>query len=133
MAQNTARGTPARVLLLFALLTGGVVVAAWRDSLRRAELEHVTWPTAVGDTVFHKPADLPVRAAIHGGVFLLEEVPGENLQRRDDGMFRVPLAVAEPRLYTISESWPAGEVPPLYLKTAHGEYVKVALRRPEQP
>ena len=46
MAHNTARGTPARVLLLFALLAGGVTVAAWRDSLRRTELEHVAWPTA---------------------------------------------------------------------------------------
>lgn len=133
MAQNTARGTPARVLLLFALLTGGVVVAAWRDSLRRTELERVTWPTAVGDTAFHQPGDLPLPLAIPGGDFSLVEVPGENLQRRDDAIFRVPLAVSEPRLYTISESWPAGEVPPLYLKTALGEYVKVSLRRAEQP
>jgi hypothetical protein len=82
MAQNTARGTPAKVLLLFALLTGAVAVSAWRDWLRR-----------------------------------------------DDEMFRVPLAVPLPRLYTISESWPADSVPPLYLKAAPGEYLRVALRK----
>jgi len=131
MSRNTARGTPAKVLVLFALLTGVVVVAAWRDSLRRADLERVTWPTATGDNSFHQPGGPPLELQAQGSVFSLEEEPGERLQQRDDRMFRVPLAVAVPRLYTTSETWPAGELPPLYLKTAPGEYQKVSLKKPE--
>jgi len=130
MAQNTARGTPGKVLLLFALLTGAVAVSAWRDWLRRSELERITWPTALGDTSYYQPGSAPVPLTVKGAAYLLEEQPGEKLQRRDDEMFRVPLAVPGPRLYTISESWPADSVPPLYLKAAPGEYLRVALRKP---
>lgn len=128
-AQNTARGTPARVLLLFALLTGVVAVAAWRDSLRRREIEHISWPTALGDTDYYKPGGDAIPVAVHGNVFTLHEVPGETRQSRDDQMFRVPLAVPVPRLYTPSETWPAGELPPLYLKTEAGEYQRMELRK----
>lgn len=131
MSRNTARGTPAKVLVLFALLTGVVVVSAWRDSLRRADLERVTWPTATGDNSFHQPGGPPLELKTQGSVFILEEETGERLQQRDDFMWRVPLAVPVPRLYTTTESWPAGEVPPLYLKTAPGEYLKVSLQKPE--
>ena len=129
MAQNTARGTPARVLVVFALLAGGVTVAAWRDSLRRNELEHITYPTAVGDTDYYKPGFEPVSLVVQGSAFVLRELPGETHQSRDDRMFRVPLAVPAPRLYTPAETWAAGEVPPLYLKTAPGEYQRMELRR----
>ena len=54
---------------------------------------------------------------------------GERLPRRDDRMWRVPLAVPHPRLYTTTEFFPEGEVPPLYLKTGPGEFVKVELRK----
>ncbi len=130
MSQNTARGTPGKVLLLFALLTGAVAVSAWRDWLRRSEVERVTWPTALGDTDYYQAGAEPIPLAVKGSAYLLEEQPGEKLQRRDDEMFRVPLAVPVPRLYTISESWPADSVPPLYLKAAPGEYLRVALRKP---
>jgi hypothetical protein len=130
MAQNTARGTPAKVLLLFALLTGAVAVSAWRDWLRRSEIERVTWPTALGDTDYHQAGSEPMKILVKETAYQLEEQPGEKLLRRDDEMFRVPLAVPLPRLYTISESWPADSVPPLYLKAAPGEYLRVALRKP---
>ena len=127
MAQNTARGTPARVLLLFALLSGVVVVAAWRDALRRRDIEHVTYPTAVGDTAYYKPGSEPVKITVGDAVFTLQERPAEIRISRDDRMFRVPLAVPVPRLYTVSETWPAGEIPELYLKTAPGEYQRMEL------
>lgn len=129
MAQNTARGTPARVLVLFALLTGAVTVTAWRDSLRREELEHIAYPTAVGDTAYYKPGAESVPLTVQGSVFALHELPGETRQSRDDKMFRVPLAVPVPRLYTPAETWPSGEVPPLYLKTAPGEYQRMELKK----
>ena|SRR5436190_22917792 len=129
MAQNTARGTPARVLVVFALLAGAVAVAAWRDSLRREELEHISFPTAVGDTDYYKPGAEAVPLSVQGTLFTLREVSGETRQSRDDKMYRVPLAVPVPRLYTPSETWPAGEVPPLYLKTAPGEYQRMELRK----
>jgi hypothetical protein len=116
MAQNTARGTPAKVLLLFALLTGAVAVSAWRDWLRRSD--------------YHQAGSEPMKILVKETAYQLEEQPGEKLLRRDDEMFRVPLAVPLPRLYTISESWPADSVPPLYLKAAPGEYLRVALRKP---
>ncbi len=126
MAQNTARGTPARVIILFALLTGAVTVVAWRDS-QRGDSGGVRYPTAIGDTTYFKPGSEALHIAIHDSVFLLAEETGEVFQRRDDRMWRVPLAVPRPRLYTTTETFPEDEVPPLYLKTGPGEYVKVAL------
>src|SRR5688572_12181705 len=124
MAQNTARGTPARILIIFSLLAGAVVVSALRDS-RRAESGSIRYPTAVGDVAWFKPGSGPLQLAVHGAVFSLHEESGERLQRRDDLMFRVPVAVPEPRLYTTTDSFPENEVPPLYLKVADGEYVRV--------
>lgn len=128
MAQNTPRGTPARVLILFALLTGVTVVSALRDS-RRPGLASVSYPTAVGDTDFHRPGDRPLQIAVHGSIFSLHEEADERLHRRDDRMFRVPLAVSVPRVYTTAESFSGEELPPLYLKAGHGEYVRVGLQK----
>ena len=127
MAQNTARGTPARVIILFALLTGAVAVVAWRDA-QRQEKGAIRYPTAIGDMSYFKPGGEPVPVSIHGSVFSLAGETGEVLKRRDDRMWRVPLAVPQPRLYTTTETFPDGEVPPLYLKTGPGEFVKVELR-----
>ncbi len=127
MAQNTARGTPARVIILFALLTCAVAVVAWRNAQEK-KTGAVRYPTAIGDTSYFKSGGEPLQIAIHGDVFNLAEESGEVLRRRDDRMWRVPVAVSQPRLYTTSESFPPGEVPPLYLKSGRGEYVKVELR-----
>ena len=128
MIRNTPRGTPARVLILFGLLASVVVISAMRDA-RRQDAERITYPTAVGDTEFYRPGNEPLRVAVHGSFFSLHPEPGEPFQRRDDQMFRVPLAVAVPRLYTTGESWPDDRIPPLFLKAGHGEYVKVELRK----
>lgn len=136
MVQNTARGTPARVIILFALLTGAVAVVAWRDR-EPGESGGVRYPTAIGDTTYFKPGSEPLHIAIQGSVFMLAEENGDLLQCRDDRMWRVPLAVPQPRLYTTTESFPADEIPPLYLKTGPGEYVRVTLRKestkPQEP
>lgn len=124
MAQNTPRGTPARVIIIFALLAGAVVVSAWRDALR-GRGGSISYPTAVGDTAFHKPGSPPLQITVSGATFTLNEQNGERLQCRDDRMFRVPLPVPTPRLYATTKSFPPEEVPPLYLKTAEGEYVRV--------
>jgi len=131
MAQNTPRGTPARVLIIFALLTGAVVVSALRDS-RRAESGRIRYPTAVGDTTYYTPGSGPVQISVQGSHFALHEVSGERLQRRDDRMFRVPLGVPEPRLYATTSSFPEQEVPPLYLKVGDGDYVRMELREAEE-
>jgi hypothetical protein len=127
MAQNTARGTPARILIIFSLLAGAVVVSALRDS-RRADTGMIRYPTAVGDITYHTPGTGPLQIAVHGSIFTLSEESAERFQRRDDLMFRVPLAMPEPRLYTTTDTFPEHEVPPLYLKVADGEYVRVELR-----
>ncbi len=127
MPQNTARGTPARVIILFALLTGGVAVLSWREAQRK-EKGAIRYPTAIGDMSYFTPGGDPVAVSIHGSNFSLSEETGELLKRRDDRMWRVPLAVPRPRLYTTTETFPEGEVPPLYLKTGPGEFVKVELR-----
>jgi hypothetical protein len=126
MAQNTPRGTPARVLILFALLTGAVAVSTIQDARREGDFR-ITYPTAVGDDSYYRPATEPLQIAVHGTVFNLREDPAERIQRRDDRMFRVPLAVPVPRLYTPSNSFSPNEVPPLYLKIADGEYLRVEL------
>ncbi len=132
MAQNTARGTPARVIILFALLTCAVAVVAWRNAQEK-KTGAVRYPTAIGDTTYFKAGTEPLQVAIHGTVFSLAEETGEIMRRRDDRMWRVPVVVSQPRLYTTSESLPSGEVPPLYLKSGPGEYVKVELRQAVTP
>jgi hypothetical protein len=132
MAQNIPRGTPARVLLIFALLLGAVVVSSIQDA-RRQDGFRITWPTAVGDDTYHKPGGEPLQIVVNGSAFSLHEDASERLQRRDDRMFRVPLAVPVPRLYTTSNSLPPNEVPPLYLKTGDGEYMRVELGEKIQP
>ena len=131
MIRNTPRGTPARVLILFGLLASVVVISALRDA-RRPELARIGYPTAVGDVDYHKPGTAPLRVAVHGSYFTLEDA-SEHLQRRDDQMFRVPLAVSSPRLYTTSEAFPEDRIPPLYLKTAPGDFVRVELRKAQAP
>ena len=96
MAQNTPRGTPARVLILFALLTGAVVVAAFRDSLTE-NADRISYPTAVGDFTYHTAGTEPPPIPVEGGVLTLREDVTDRLQRRDDRMWRVPLAVSVPR------------------------------------
>lgn len=128
MGSNTPRGTPARVLILFALLSGLVVVAAFRDSQNPGAFT-VSYPTATGDTACHRPGTEPPLIAAGGFIYALEESGEDILKRRDDRMWRVPLAVPTPRLYTPSSTWPAGEIPPLYLKTGEGEYLRVLLRK----
>jgi hypothetical protein len=128
MAQNTPRGTPARVLILFALLAGAVVVSSIQDARREGGFR-IAYPTAVGDDGYYKPGGDPLQIAVNGAIFSLHEDPSERIQRRDDRMFRVPLAVPSPRLYTTTVSFPANEVPPLYLKTADGEYLRVELQK----
>jgi hypothetical protein len=132
MAQNIPRGTPARVLLIFALLMGAVVVSSIQDA-RRPDSFRITWPTAVGDEAYHKPGGEPLQISVNGAAYSLHEDAGERLQRRDDRMFRVPLAVPVPRLYTTSNTFPPNEVPPLYLKTGDGEYMRVELAEKKPP
>ena len=126
MAQNTPRGTPARVLILFALLTGAVVVAAFRDSLTE-NADRISYPTAVGDFIYHTAGTEPPPIPVEGGVLTLREDVTDRLQRRDDRMWRVPLAVSVPRLYSPVDTFLKDEVPPLYLKTGPGEYIRVEL------
>ena len=114
MVQNTPRATPAKVIIVFALLAGVVVVAALRDSQRR-DRDRITYPTAVGDESYYKSGGEPLQIAVNGAVFTLREEPGERFQRRDDLMWRVPLAVPVPRLYSTTESFPEDKVPPLFL------------------
>lgn len=128
MGANTPRGTPARVLILFALLTGLVVVSAYRDS-RNPDAFSVSYPTATGDTACHRPGTDPPPIAVDGIIYNLEESDDDILKRRDDRMWRVPLAVPTPRLYTPSSTWPAGEIPPLYLKTGEGAFLRVTLQK----
>ncbi len=127
MAQNTPRGTPARVLILFSLLTGAVMVSALQDA-RREDLFRVTYPTAVGDGDFYRQGEEPPSVEVRGAVVYLLEHGEGKLQRRDDRMFRVPLAAASPRLYTTSETLPENGTPPLYLKTGEGEFLRVEPR-----
>ena len=127
MAQNIPRGTPARVLIVFALLGGAVAVSTIQDA-RKSDLFRITYPTAVGDDSYYKSGGEPVQITVNGTVFSLHEVTGEKILRRDDRVFRVPLSVPVPRLYTTSDSFPANEIPPLYLKTADGEYQRVELQ-----
>jgi hypothetical protein len=126
MARNSPRGTPARVILVFALLMAVVVISAWRD-WRAGTLSRVSWPSAVGDGDFYMPGSGPLAVTVEGRIFSLFEESGERLRMRDDQMWRVPLAVSTPRVYAVEERLPEDVVPKLYVKIAHGEYLQMRL------
>ena len=126
MARNSPRGTPARVILVFALLMAVVVISAWRD-WRAGALSRVTWPSAVGDEEFYAPGSGPLAVTLEGRVFSLFEESGERMRMRDDAMWRVPLAVSAPRVYSLEERLAGDVVPVLYVKIAHGEYLQMRL------
>lgn len=136
MAQNTPRGTPARVLVLLTLLTGVIMVSAWRDALRRQQDNWVRYPTALGDTGILQPGALPATMRLAGGAVLLEK-SGPETTRRDDLMFRVPAAKGSAdlpfTLFTDSgENDPDGE-PMLFARTAPHRFqqLKATMGSPE--
>ena len=104
-----------------------VVISAWRDSRDAGTLCRIAWPTAVGDETFYVPGSGPFTLTASGQVFSLKEDSGDRLQIRDDQMWRLPLTVSTPRIYSTGERLPADAVPPLYVKIAHGEYLKMRL------
>ncbi|MES2707008.1 MAG: hypothetical protein V4726_10450 [Verrucomicrobiota bacterium] len=126
MAQNIPRGTPARLLVLLTLLTGLVAVSAWRDALQRDRAVWLNYPTALGDTAYFQPALLPVQIRVGERVVQLTAAPEKPLRRRDDRMFRVAPGLGEAlpfRLYTPQEHPAESGDPPLYARTAPGEFV----------
>ncbi len=114
-------------MIVFALLMAVVVISAWRDSHHARALCRIAWPTAVGDETFYVPDSGPFTLTASGQFLILKEDGGERLQIRDDQMWRLPLAVSTLRIYSTGERIPADAVPALFVKIAHGEYLKMRL------
>ena len=123
MAQNLPRGTPARVLVLMALLIGLVAVSAWRDALGRDAATWIRHPTALGDIGFITRGQPPVRLTTGGKTVILTS--GAALfQRRDDRMFRVTTGFGENlpfSVFSTREALDAEAEPRLYVRLSpHG-------------
>lgn len=127
MAQNLPRGTPARVLVLLTLLTGLVVVSAWRDALGRETNTGVRYPTALGDAGLLLPGQLPAHLQTGGRHFTITS-GGPTFHRRDDRMFRVLTGAPEGlpfSLFTTRETLPDEAEPKLYARTAPQQYLRL--------
>lgn len=131
MAQNIPRGTPARILLIFTLLTAVVVVSAWRDALRRDPAAEIRHPTALGDPGFFRRGQPPVRIPVAGRLIELREDPGPAVARADDRMFRIPVPPDSPFSLFSDREIPeggipdGGEEPVIYARCAPGQYVRM--------
>jgi hypothetical protein len=95
MAENQAKSTPARVLLLFALLLAAVAVAVSREHAARSAVESVDYPTALGDEAFAPSSLLAV-----GQVFSAK-LDGTDTAASLAVTSAKPLAKAEERLWKV--------------------------------
>jgi len=141
MAQNLPRGTPGRVLVLLAMLTGLVVVSAWRDALRRETLRReaaqrgeghpgIRHPTALGDPGLLGPGQLPVYLQAAGKNYTLS-AGGPIYHRGDDRMFRVltgEQAGFPFTLFSTYETISAETEPRLYARKAPHQYLRLRTR-----
>lgn len=116
MAENIPRGTPARILILLALLLAGTAAGLWHDASRRDTLESVHWPTAAGLPAGTVPGD--------GLVSFAEKTwtLGPEEPRADEAMFHVRgTAPEEGSVFSPVE----GKLPadaPLFFRVAPGTY-----------
>ena len=127
MAQNTPRGTPARVLVILALLIGLVVVSAWRDALRREATSGVRFPTALGDAGIFRATPAPMELT-QGGTTIRLAAGLRTVTLRDDQMFRVdsPMAAGlKFSLFTRTENPASQADPKLYARTAPDRYRRI--------
>ncbi|RYD38670.1 MAG: hypothetical protein EOP86_00135 [Verrucomicrobiaceae bacterium] len=128
MAQNLPRGTPARVLVLLTLLTGLVVVSAWRDALQRDRAVWLNYPTALGDNAYCRLDQFPVRVKAEGQVVRLAPADGKVLRLRDDRMFRLRPGPGDSlpfQLYTAVENPASTSDAPLYARTGPGQFIQL--------
>ena len=133
MASNLPRGTPGRVLLLFGLLAAGVAAVVQRDATRPGQPPAVTHPTACGDATWFPAGSPPPAFELNGQRYLLVPTGGGRFERRDDLMFAVALPVGGGlRVYTPREDFDRMTIPPLYLKSGDGEFVRVKLEQADQ-
>ena len=127
MAQNTPRGTPARVLVLLALLMGLVAVSAWRDALQRGAVTWIRHPTALGDTAVYLPGQPPVRLTT-GGKAITLTAGAVPFHRRDDRMFRVTTGFGESLPFTVfstRETLESESEPRLYARIAPHQFLRL--------
>jgi hypothetical protein len=126
MPQNTPRGTPGRVVVLFALLSAVVAGLTLQEHRQRARRYTISYPTGMADTRCFRPGnDLPT-ARFEGTTYQLKA--GKHVTRRDDSVYAVPISLDQNvRLYTDEFLPPEGKVPRFFLKLAPQEYLRVML------
>ena len=127
MAQNLPRGTPARVLVLLALLMGLVAVSAWRDALRRDAANWIRHPTALGDTGFFVPGQAPVQLTT-GGKAITLTAGKAPFHRRDDRMYRVTTGFGDNlpfSVFSTKETLETEAEPRLYARTAPHQFLRL--------
>ena len=128
MAENQAKATPARVLLLFAFLFAGVVASLWRYEQQRPIIQKVEYPTALGDDLL-----CPIRFLEPGSAFTatLDSAPkpadftvssASAKSKREDRMWKV--GVEEQGAFFLYQNDQAGETG-LWVKSAEGLFYQV--------
>ena len=128
MAENQAKATPARVLMLFAFLFAGVVASLWRYEQQRTIVQKVEYPTALGDDLL-----CPVRLLEPGNAFTatLDSDPKPEAftvssasakSKREDRMWKV--GIEEQGAFFLYQSDQAGETG-LWVKSAEGLFYAV--------
>ena len=128
MADNQAKATPARVLMLFTFLMAAVAASAWRQHSAVVSPNTIDFPTALGDTQFCPVAVLtggqPFAARIDGTEALVNFQIGAKIgqEMEEDQMRKAGLAESgEFFLYQPEEAMTES----LWVKSAVGQFYPV--------
>ncbi len=118
MAENTAKSTPARVLLLFTLLLAGMAAARWQDRTPTT----ISYPTALEDTQLVPSTLRHFRALLDGqstaqSFTITSRAP---VTKADHHLFKC--GQAEHGAFTIYQDQQA-----YWLKTAPGQYLRATV------
>ena len=138
MAANVQRGTPGRLLLLWAFMLPVVVLFAWRVHLHRDKFEWVEYPTGLGDRQFYSSLgknDFYEPNLRFGGLTVgLFRRSVEPLDRQDDRMLKIAkeeggrcFVYADQTAAKTSPSKPATKR--IYVKSGDDKYLEFGERK----
>ncbi len=123
-SDNSLQFAPWAARLGIAMLAGMFIVCVftWIDDIRRPQLEHVTQPTAVGDSQFVKPAADPQTplGTFHGKPL----IAAQKIKARDTEMLKA--GMDDSQIFFIYRAQKPADSDARFVKTANEEYLKIA-------
>lgn len=130
MAENQAKATPARVLMLFTFLFAGVAATLWRHDSQRDQLQTIDFPTALADQDFCPVALLQPGVSFQAALdqaptkaeYTVADTSGKP--KREDRMWKVGMETQGQ--FFLYQSDQEGESATLWVKSAPGIFYRVS-------